>query len=328
MIELAALREKYGEVFVSETARGDIIPWRPLSIEEFLKYDEMARFGQYPQAFVENEIFRTCVLNPVLAKHVDQIPAGVVSQVSSAIFVYSGPQNIQDLAQVLDLSRAKARSSIHQIVSFITQAFPAYTPEDVYAMDYSTMMMRAAQAEEKMLRMGLITEPLEFFNNQEEAQQAPPQPQPQMDPRELKQRYEEQVPGPPAPPKREKIEVPKDIPKAPTLKPTEQTIITKHDVAEHESLALEGHMQDLVELTKEADKTAEIYKDYLNEKDGKIVIKTPEERKAEAIKRMEENKKKNHERQLALAKDMIEERKQLLDVKEKAKLRKQKKRRR
>jgi hypothetical protein len=334
MASLLELREQHGNVFVSNLPDGQSIPWKPLTLGDYIQYDRLIKVGLYPAAYIENEIFKKCVLDPVLVDNIDQLRAGVVSTVSTAILSYSGPQSIDELTTLLNINRNEANQALHQLVSTVCQAFPAYKPEDVYDLEYNIFMLRVAQAEEKLMRAGLMTEPISIAVPGQDSEKKKKRPKPpQVD---LKKRYEDEG----IVPTREeyledkqekardrkaelrKVEMPVTPP--PTPPPTtERTVISKADIIEHQQV-MSGHDVDPVAHKKAADETAKLYQDYLQElADGKeLRIRTPEERKAAAEERSKEHKKKLLAQRDQLMKDMAKERKELLKVREKARERK------
>lgn len=310
------LRERHGDVFASNLPDGQSIPWRPLTIGEFIHYDEMVRMGRHPQAYLEDEVFNKCVLDPTLVENTKILKAGTIPAVVTAIVAYSGPQNVSEINRFLEISRQKAAQIIHQLVSVITQGFPAYKPEDIYEMDYTTFMLRVAQAEEKLVRTGILQEPLSI---QDPDQKQDPK-KPRMDSKKL---FDQQQQGAdPSQQPQEKITNYPDPPPIPDPGPT--TIITKDDILEH-SMA-DDH--DPVDGYNKAQETAEVaFTDYLDQmKRGETVkILTPEERKAAAEIRSEITKKQTVQRRQEMLKSMAEERKGLLKVREKARERKKRK---
>ena len=119
-----------------------------------------------------------------------------------------------------------------------------------------------------------------------------------------------------------------DHPVAPPLPiaSKERTIITRADVAEHQSV-LTGHERDIVQQHKLSRETASVYDEYVKELDeGKeLRILTPEERKAAAMERMERNRLANIERQNESREAAREELPKLLKAREEARKRKAKK---
>lgn len=266
-------REKNGGgIFVTTLPNGDEIPWRPLTMGEFIEYDNLIKSKKYPLAYIEDEIFRKCVLNEVLVKNLNKLNAGIISAVATNIISYSGPSSIDELNQHLNVNRSFAGEVLHMLVTYVCQAFPAYKLEDVYAMNYMTLMLRVAQSENKLLRTGAVAEPLTFINPDQQVQ-APPQ-----------------TPVVATPPP---VNMAKKFQQN-TVPSQKQTVITTNDVQEH-TMAYTGHEKSDIELLEHqmVKDTTLIYKDYLQQaKDGKITMKTPEQRKAEYLEGIERSKEK------------------------------------
>ena len=274
-------RERHGQVFLTILSDGQEIPWRPLTIGEFIEYDKLLKGNTYPQAYIENEIFIKCVKNKALIELIDELPAGTISQVTETILQYSGPSSLEELQYFLDFNRTQVQGVLQQIISYISQAFPAYRPEDIYKMDYHLLMTRFAEAENKLMRLGMIATPISFTPIEPlEAQKSKPPEKKKTD--DLLQKFYEQ----------EGIKDPK-LKKSPSqvqpaYKQPSQTIITTDDMNEH-TMAYTGHEiedRELLEGSMVKD-TAPIYKDYLEQikKDGKITPKSTEQRKQEALER-------------------------------------------
>lgn len=280
-------REKHGSnVFVTQLPDGTEVPWKPLSIGDFIEYDNLIKSQQYPFAFIENEIFTRCVQSETLVKQINVLPAGVVSAVAHTILLYSGPQTIDELSEAINLNRPIAGELLHMLSSYICQAFPAYKPEEVYALDYSTFVLRVAQAENKLLRTGGVSEPLTFIsaNSQTEKLEAPKESK--VSSQSLLDKYYEQQGVAPTTPK------PKAAPGTKQSQ-TNRTIIKKQDEEEH-VLAYTGHEKEDKDILEHqmVQETSLIYQDYLQQsKDGKLTIKTPEQRKAEYLAKAEKVKK-------------------------------------
>jgi hypothetical protein len=191
--------------------------------------------------------------------------------------VYSGPQSIEQLSAHLDEQRLQASEIMHMMATYVCQAFPAYKPEDVYAMNYDVFMLRVAQAENKLLRTGGVAQPLSFITPDGQTTAPVQQPErPKVDTRNLKEEFKKQ-----------------------TQKQTKQTVIKSQDIKEHEMVYVGHEVEDKVLLEHQMVKeTATIYQDYLQQsKDGKISIKTPEQRKAEYLANIEKIKKQQALRQ-------------------------------
>ena len=317
MQELLELRKLHGSVFVSRLPNGQDVPWRPLTVGEFLEYDRLLKLNIYPRACIEDEIFRLCVLSSVIVDHIDQLRAGIVTSVASDILIYSGPSNVEDLDTLLNISRHEASQIMHKLATTVTQAFPAYKPEEIYEMDYKTFILRVAQAEDKLLSTGFLQAPLSFQPIDQEYIPEPERPQPIITPHvpiekerpNLKEQYAKQ--------NQETLQHAPPIPKH----TEETTIIKKADIMEHQQV-MTAHDKDPVMHKQMADETANLYGDYLDQikelQPGEhVVIKTPEERKQEALKRSAEHKKRFQDQKKQILKDAAEERKELLKIREK-----------
>jgi len=272
MRELFLLREQHDSVFASVFPDGETIPWRPLTIGEFLDLQTRFALRAYPHAVLEDEAFKKCVLNQVFVDNMSKLPAGTVSAVAQAIMAHSGPSTLDDIEQRLVVCRHDATSVVHDMAALITQAFPAYTPDQVYAMDYDTFMTRLAQAERKLIQVGVLQQPISFTDQQDQkrprVEKLPP-------PEELERAWREQQPAAPQ---------------------EEQTIIGQKDHVEHLA-ALAGHDKvDAVIFEKQSmDDVPSVYHEYIEQmkKGEKVKIMSPEERLAALEEQKQENKKAN-----------------------------------
>lgn len=267
-------RKVYGDVYATFFDDGTIVPWKPLSIKDYIDYDVLLQSGKYVNAYIEDEIFCKCVLDKVLVNNIDDLKAGIVGAVSQSILEYSGPASSEELDNFLNIKRNESTNILHQIVSWICLGFPAYTPDDLYDMEYQDLMLRLALSEEKLLRSGVITEPFSFFNKGEEQQKKkklrrPPPPTPKPPKQNIAQQYKQQQ---------------------------ERTIITKADIIES-SIGMDGHSKDEVAHHKIAEETAKLYPEYLDQmkKGEKVSIPSVEERKRAAEARAKANELKYKE---------------------------------
>ena len=271
------LRELYGSnTFVTVLPDNQVVPWKLLSLGDYLKYDHSLQTGEYPEAYLENEIFKKCVLNPILVQEIDNLNAGIVHTVAQHIVSKSAPKTLEEMIAYLNLARIEANQFLHTLVNFVCVGFPAYKPEDLYQMDIDTFMLRVAQSERKQLETGLLKEPLNCDQT----------PQTQVK-EHTKTRLSQKVPEPPKENLAQKYREQKNS-------GTSRTVITQRDIKEIET-ALTGHElfdRDLLSKRMLADSVG-LYKDYLEQmKAGKsVTIKTDEERKADATKRAQINKK-------------------------------------
>lgn len=292
------LREQYGDVFVSETPDGLIIPWKPLSIGDYFEYENRFAMNLMPPSILEDEIFKKCVTDKVLVDGIDRLKAGTVTTVVATIMQNSGPVSANDIEAGLNQGRARSRQIIHNLVTTICQAFPSYKPDELYDLDFSTFMLRLAQAEDRLLRAGVIKEPLSITS--EEPEQVTPTPKapepekkkPKVDLSKLKQEFDKQNWGPlvdtnkkPVASKPDK-EVYGDM--------TKKTVITKADTDEHAAAIGGSAIDTTIDQNQMLKDTANIYKDYVDQqnKTGKLAIPPYEERMKAAQERANKNKER------------------------------------
>jgi hypothetical protein len=288
--DILSLRKRYGRgVFVTILPDGTSVPWKPLSIGEYYDYKERYALRLDAVVDIEDEIFCKCVTDPLLVENIDLLKAGTVSTVVASIFEYSSPPKDPEMMNfIMNGSRIRVQKNvIHSFVPLICSVFPAYKPEEIYAMDVDTFFLRLAQAEEALMSSGKLVEPIEFID---------PSAPVQNEQNEIltQKRIDDllkQVNNPPT------INKPPRVQKRnnPSTQHQEQVIITTGDIAEHAAMAYHGHEaidRPLIEHEM-VKKTAPIYQDYLEQmaRGEKVRIKTPEERVAEFKKKMEERRK-------------------------------------
>ena len=286
-INLSELRSLHGTCYITQTSDGQFIPWKPLSIGEWLKYKDAFGTNLYAPAVLENEIFKLCVLDPFIVKHIDKQKAGTVTTIVNNIITQSGPQNVNEFNGHLNYARNLAQQPIHQIVSIICQIFSAYKPEEVYALDYETLMLRLAQAEERMFKMGLKTEPFELRDESGKFSQKAGRKNKRFDSDKLKEAFE-QLKNTNIPKNKQKV-IEDITPTAQSKVKNNSIIVTKEEMATN--YAIGGHADDIFDAEQQMLKDAALlYKDYLEDvKSGKPVkIKSVEER----IEALKNNKKR------------------------------------
>lgn len=282
-MSLSDLRQIYGSVFLTEVSDGQNIPWKPLSIGEFQKYEILLQ-DKDPgiKAVVEDEIFRSCVLDQVVVSNLDKQKAGTITTVVAAIMSISGPSTPEEFNNFLNYNRQIASLVINEAVISICWAFPGYTPEDVLSLDYSTFMLRLAMAEKKLMSSGIYTKPFELINTQQE-QLAPKKPK--YDPAALAQAFKEQS----KPEQKPQVRSAKNMVEAENLdlgtaENGQEFVVSTNMMA----AALEvGDDNDVKRMKMDAN---QIYSDYLEQsKRGKVKIKSYEERVKEAQDRADKN---------------------------------------
>ena len=161
--EWTEVRRQHGDVYITVFPDGLTVPWKPLSIGDYIAYDAQITRLVFPPACLEDEIFKKCVQEQSFIDGMDQLNAGIVTTVVHNIWEYSGPDTPQKLEEDFNMARAIVKESraavLHQCAYMIATAF-SYTLEQVYTLDYETFLLRLAQAEAKMLTMNMIREPL------------------------------------------------------------------------------------------------------------------------------------------------------------------------
>lgn len=158
--ELYALRTKYGEVYVTVFPDGTKVPWKQLSLQDFLHYSNKFSSGRFPVSHIEDEIFRKCCVDQTLLANLDLLDAGLITTVVTQIMEVSGPSSIEDLRFDLNVARSQVQDFISDAIGLICQTFPGYTPETLYNMDYQTFMKRLALAERRLLSIGFLQQPI------------------------------------------------------------------------------------------------------------------------------------------------------------------------
>jgi len=197
------VRQKYGGVFITTFDDGLIVPWKPLDLGCFIQYSSDFNRSIIPFAYIEDEIFKKCVLDNTLIRQLPFLKAGIVSVVVQNIWQLSGPSSIEgfneDLAIARDVINGDLKS-LHSLVDIICMAYP-YKPEEVYDMKYETLMLRAAQAEQKLLTLGVIKESIDMKDmtklkekrNRKFANSATQNIKPSVDAKKLWEQQQEQI---------------------------------------------------------------------------------------------------------------------------------------
>jgi len=167
MKQLYEVREKHGGVFVTCFDDGLLVPWKPLSMGDFIRYTLDHNRKLHLPVWLEDEIFRKCVVDKSILRQMDFLKAGVVSTVVLNIWQYSGPASIDgfnnDLHAARSVLNADGVKAIHDLVQVISMAFP-YKPEEIYDMDYETFLFRLAQSEKKLMDLNALKEPIAMQN--------------------------------------------------------------------------------------------------------------------------------------------------------------------
>jgi len=294
---VASLRVDYGaNTFVSKFD-DLLVAWRPLSIEEYQYYSRIFAADNYPFSFLEDEIFRKCVISSRHTARMGELPAGVVSTVVSQIFRFSGPSTLAELRKDFETKRIHVASEINELLIMITTAFPAYKPNELRKMTYEDLMTDAALAERKLLQLGMLQHPL--YETQEEPKKRPRRriiEKLMKEQEKKKEKQPEQASPAPPPPSFEKPEIePLKVSTVPIDYPDgDTTIISSAEMNTAELNAIRRKNPKLVAELEETAQSPDVFGDYFKQMaEGKTVrIKSAEERIAEAKAREARNKEK------------------------------------
>jgi hypothetical protein len=290
-------RKLYGPkaLFVSIFPDGTEVPWHPLTIGQYI--DSVSKPDL--QEDIEDNIFRQCVTEKYLTDHLDEFKAGTVNTVVNAISVHSIPNTPEELESVLNSYRYLVHENIfEQLVLLICRAFPSYSPRDIYSMDFQEFIHTVALAESKLLQTGILTEPVKILPSENKTMR------PKGDTKKLRETWvaQQEARQGNVPPPIPRTPLPVEAPPIPEFDGN-MTVISREDMTES-NMALDGHeRQDLDIISKQMlEQTAPVYKDYIEmmrrgEKMTPQKIKTLEQRKQEALGRMEANEKEYNKKQ-------------------------------
>lgn len=267
---------------------GREVPWRALTLGELIEYlnDIIS-----PQEIKENNLFLKCVEDQYLKDNIAILKAGTISTTVQNIIDNSFPVSALESNYVLNFFRYQLdTTTYHDLLILITEAFPALKPDDILDMQYEKFMYHVSLAERRLLRTGAIEKPVEFYDP--EAPEQPKKKEKPLDPSKIKESYDNQSRQPPRRPPDGTSYVPCPEPSG---KPF---VVTKDDIKEGIVAANKDVKADYQYYQdKMLNDTIGFYSDYLEkiEEHGKItsdMIKSPEEREAEALERMKESKVK------------------------------------
>lgn len=164
------VRRKYGDTFITVFPNGFTVPWKPLTLSDFLYYTKAIDRTPVPAAFLEDEIFKKCVLDQSLVRQIDYLKAGIIGAVTQNIIEHSGPIGVDSLNSDLEMARNDLEKGgyavLHELVRTITTAFP-YTPDQVYEMQYDVFLNRFALAESKLIQLGVYKEPIKIIDKKQ-----------------------------------------------------------------------------------------------------------------------------------------------------------------
>jgi hypothetical protein len=285
-------------IFASVLPDGIEVPWRTLSLGEFLEY---LRDISTPPELRENDIFLKCVDDDYLKNNIAVLKAGTVSTVAQNIIDNSFPPTADESNLILNFFRYQLQATTYpDLILMICNAFPAYSPKDIMEMHYEDFMFHIALAEKQLAQKGLIDKPIEFLDPVPEGEQQKPEYKPKpIDSKQLKSMHDVQTGN--APPMRldGPVQLDHGVYHTPCPQATGEKFVVKKDDIKEGLLAADTATRADYEFYQDqmvAD-TAKFYEDYLEiqQKDGRITpdhIKSPEQREKEALERMKANEVK------------------------------------
>lgn len=152
------------------------IPFRLLTWEQYTVYWELLLKGHVVPAVLEQQIFQECVLEYDYIENIDDLRAGVVASVVTAIMQLSGPANVEMFNPTLEMCRQQVDTLNSQIIMVICRAFPAYKPEDIEQMPWGKVLVRLAQAERILMSKNPpeLLEPIKILSPEETKNQKKP----------------------------------------------------------------------------------------------------------------------------------------------------------
>lgn len=139
---IQSLRARFDHTYSVEREGVEFI-FRPLTWDEHRILVE--RGGEDPEQ--ADTIVRTVLLYPAYKDVVDTVDAGVIESLATEIVGVSGFSSVEAFNQGLEWAREEVNKVEFEVVGAICKAFPAYKPEDVYAMSFLDLMVRLAMAE-------------------------------------------------------------------------------------------------------------------------------------------------------------------------------------
>lgn len=137
---------KYKNLYLFNSGRGSVL-FKSLSYEDCETAKRIC--NNYPALapVVEDDIWKECVIESTLSGTVDTLNAGIVSTIVRLILGFSNPTSLKDIDFEITKIRDESQNIREDMIIKICQAFPAYKPEDVEAMEWKTQLKRLVQAE-------------------------------------------------------------------------------------------------------------------------------------------------------------------------------------
>jgi len=159
-------------IFATVISDDIVIPWRLLSIKDYLYYSDLITFQQttFPIGVYENEIFCKCVIDPSWVRRINYINAGIVTTVVQNIMDYSIPSTAEIVSHDLTQMRIKLSNGptkvLHDFVNTILLAFPV-GPDKVYNLTWEELLHWVILAEQKLMTLGVLENPITIQSNNE-----------------------------------------------------------------------------------------------------------------------------------------------------------------
>ena len=137
---------KYKDLYLFNTGRGSVL-FKPLSYADCETAKRICKNYPALAPIVEDDIWKQCVIENTLQGTLDTMNAGIVSTIVRLIIGFSQPTTAKEIEDDVAEIRKNSKTIREDIVIKICQAFPAYKPEDVEAMEWKTQLRRLVQAE-------------------------------------------------------------------------------------------------------------------------------------------------------------------------------------
>jgi hypothetical protein len=158
---LEAIKRIKSDLFAIEIDGVEVIFTLPSfkKVDQYAKLLELATGDDTLQNVLYDHIFTTYVEDKFLANHSDDIPAGIPSTIAKLILLMSGADEsiIEYTNGILELYRQNINSPINIIKSRICQTY-SYKFQDLDSLNYQELLHIYVQAEQEMMRLGIIEE--------------------------------------------------------------------------------------------------------------------------------------------------------------------------
>jgi len=158
-----------------ELADGTTAKFHLLDYNSFVRCKALLERNPVMIPLIEEEIFRTCVVDPIyIVDHMFDQKAGTISSIATAIYMTSGPHDINVVNEQFELGRKIVQDVTYNMILHICRAFPAYNPDDLLCMDWQTLVNRFVLAEKLLLDTGAISEKINVQDSSQPEQAKQP----------------------------------------------------------------------------------------------------------------------------------------------------------